>query len=95
MYGKWPVGKQTRWWVAVVGILPKDHPEAFLKFIEPRHPIVLMLASQGAMAGVGNGDGGRSSKLTSRPGVSVRSPSRESKKHSGRVFFLLVCQGVE
>jgi hypothetical protein len=60
MYGKWPACKQTRWWVAVVGILPMDQPEAFLKFIEAQHPVIAMLASEGAIADVGNGDRGRS-----------------------------------
>jgi hypothetical protein len=52
---KWPAGEQTRCWVAAEGILLMDQPEAFLKFIEARHPVISMLASQEAIAGVGNG----------------------------------------
>ncbi len=36
-------------------VLPMDQPEAFLKLIEEQNPVISMLASQGAIAGVGNG----------------------------------------
>ncbi len=41
--------------MAAAVILPMDQPKAFLKLIEAQHPVISMLASQGASAGVGNG----------------------------------------
>jgi hypothetical protein len=45
MYGKWPANEQTRWWMAAARILLMDQPDAFLKDIEVRHPVVSLLAT--------------------------------------------------
>ncbi len=61
IYGKLPVSEQTRLRVAAAGISPINQPEAFLKFIEARHPVISKLASQMAIGGGGKGGRGRSS----------------------------------
>jgi hypothetical protein len=41
MYQKWPVGEQTRWWIAVTGLSSMEQPEAFLKYIEKHYQIMV------------------------------------------------------
>jgi hypothetical protein len=61
MYQKWPAGDQAKWWMAVTGVSPMDQPEAFLKYIEKRYPVVSMLASQVAIiTSIGGGSGSSS-----------------------------------
>jgi hypothetical protein len=49
MYQKWSAVEQTRWWIAEMGLSPMEQLEVFLKYIDIRYPVVLMLASQQAI----------------------------------------------
>jgi len=55
MYGRWPAGDQTRWWVKAAGLSPMEQPEALRRFVESRYDVVAMLASQRAISGGGGG----------------------------------------